>query len=111
VADPLIQGGKKLNDKLCEKIDRSDHKILHKIKNFAARSNNSIKSAFYTLKTQKAENLEPKKPSVTDTTSEPINMMIEQTSPLNEIPGRDDKPATTDPVYNYHTFDNETTNK
>jgi hypothetical protein len=78
---------------------------------FAARSNNSIKSAFYTLKTQKAENLEPKKPSVTDTTSEPINMMIEQTSPLNEIPGRDDKPATTDPVYNYHTFDNETTNK
>lgn len=32
VADPVIEGGRKLNTKLCEKIDRSDNRVLKGIK-------------------------------------------------------------------------------
>ena len=104
VADPIIQGGKKLNTKLCDRIDRSDHNILHSIKNFAARSENSIKNAFYTVRYQTPQDFEQKKPQVNDTTLEPINMHIEQTTPLTEIKGRDDKLPVPDPLHNYHTL-------
>lgn len=117
VVDPVVTKGKELNTKLCDKIDKSDSKVLHSIKStfplmvdFAVKSNNAIKSAFYTIQeskpaeqpAEKEQAAEPKVP-IEDISAMPI----EAGSPLQEIEGRDDQVENKNDHYNYQKFDEE----
>jgi len=62
VMDPVIQKGKELNNKLCDKIDNSDHTVLHSLKNFVTKANQTIKNVFYTLTSKQILSEAPNRP-------------------------------------------------